>query len=110
VPTWIKYGIPVLIALYFLFPIDVIPDFIPGLGQLDDLGVILLGMSMMIRFAPQQVVSEHRQALGLDFNRGQDQSRGGPNPSWPPAKDGQSASTKGSEIDGEYRVIPPDRR
>jgi uncharacterized membrane protein YkvA (DUF1232 family) len=63
VPTWLKVGVPLVVALYFVSPIDIIPDFIPGLGQLDDLGVILLGMAMFIRLAPRFVVDEHQNRL-----------------------------------------------
>ena len=66
VPTWIRIGIPAIVFLYFISPVDIIPDFILGLGQLDDLGVILLGMSLFIRLAPSNVVEEHRRALGID--------------------------------------------
>jgi uncharacterized membrane protein YkvA (DUF1232 family) len=113
VPGWVKIGIPIVVALYFIMPIDVIPDFIPGLGQLDDLGVILMGMSMIIRFAPQQVVAEHRQALGYRASSGKDTStrdRANGSVSWPPGSEKNSRETSESTIDAEYRVIPSDRR
>lgn len=65
VPTPLKVVIPLGVALYFVMPLDFIPDFIPVLGQLDDLGVVLLGMSLLINLAPRDVVNEHRQTLGM---------------------------------------------
>ncbi len=47
------------IAGYLVFPIDVIPDFIPMIGQLDDLGVLIFGLDFFIRNAPKDVVEEH---------------------------------------------------
>ena len=47
------------ISGYLLVPLDVIPDFIPLLGQLDDVAVLLLGLDLFIRSAPEEVVSEH---------------------------------------------------
>ena len=47
------------VAAYLAFPIDIIPDFIPVLGQLDDLGVLLFGLDWFIRNAPPEVVDEH---------------------------------------------------
>lgn len=47
------------IAGYLVFPIDIIPDFIPVLGQLDDLGVLIFGLDFFIRNAPKEVVEEH---------------------------------------------------
>ena len=47
------------IAGYLVFPIDIIPDFIPVLGQLDDLGVLIFGLDFFIRNAPPEVVEEH---------------------------------------------------
>ena len=52
--------IPILVGLYLLSPLDLIPGFIPILGQLDDLGVLLLGMTTFIRLAPDEVVAEYR--------------------------------------------------
>ena len=56
------------IAAYLVLPIDLIPDFVPVLGQLDDVAVILLGLDLFIRSAPQDVVEEHvaRIAQGSD--------------------------------------------
>jgi uncharacterized membrane protein YkvA (DUF1232 family) len=65
VPTLLKVAIPLGVALYFVMPLDVIPDFLPGIGQLDDIAVLFLAMNLFVKLAPQVVVSEHRQALGL---------------------------------------------
>ena len=66
VPTWIRIGIPAVVLIYFISPVDIIPDFILGLGQLDDLGVILLGMSLFIRLAPGTGVEYHQRAFGIE--------------------------------------------
>lgn len=47
------------IAGYLVFPLDLIPDFIPVIGQLDDLGVLIFGLDFFIRNAPPDVVEEH---------------------------------------------------
>jgi uncharacterized membrane protein YkvA (DUF1232 family) len=96
VATWIKIGIPVVVVLYFIMPIDLIPDFIPVLGQLDDLGVVLLGMSLMIRFSPQYVVDEHRVALGYETSGTPGSTGNGTGP-------GQA--TRKMPVDGEYTVV-----
>ena len=47
------------IAAYLAFPIDIIPDFIPVIGELDDLVVVLFGLDWFLRNAPADVVDEH---------------------------------------------------
>lgn len=47
------------IAAYLVFPIDIIPDFIPVIGELDDLAVLIFGLDWFIRNAPADVVEEH---------------------------------------------------
>ncbi len=63
VAGWIKKAGPALILAYVLSPIDLVPDFLLGPGQVDDLGVIAVGLimllRMMVRFAPDDVVAEH---------------------------------------------------
>jgi uncharacterized membrane protein YkvA (DUF1232 family) len=54
---------PVLIALYLLSPLDLIPGFLPLIGQLDDVGLLLIGLSTFIRLAPDEVVAEYREEL-----------------------------------------------
>jgi uncharacterized membrane protein YkvA (DUF1232 family) len=54
------------IGAYLFFPIDLIPDFVPVLGQLDDLAVVLLGLDLFIRSAPADVVEEHLAKISQD--------------------------------------------
>lgn len=63
VPFWAKL-IGIAPVIYVISPIDFIPDVILGLGQLDDLGIILAGMRLFESVAPDYVVQEHREALG----------------------------------------------
>ena len=58
VPIPTKF-IPFMSFAYLLFPPDLIPDMMLGLGQLDDLAVILLGLRAFIALCPQQLVSEY---------------------------------------------------
>ena len=51
------------VAAYLVFPIDIIPDFIPVIGQLDDLGVLIFGLDFFIRNAPKEVVEEHMSRI-----------------------------------------------
>ena len=54
------------IAAYLVFPIDIIPDFIPVIGELDDLAVLILGLDWFIRNAPADVVEEHMARIAQD--------------------------------------------
>jgi uncharacterized membrane protein YkvA (DUF1232 family) len=62
VPFWMK-ALLAIPLIYVLSPIDLIPDFILGLGQLDDLGIILAGMRVFEAIVPEYIVQEHREAL-----------------------------------------------
>jgi uncharacterized membrane protein YkvA (DUF1232 family) len=62
VPLWLRAAIPALV-LYLALPLDIIPDFIPILGYLDDLLVIALVAGALVRFTPRVVLDEHLAAL-----------------------------------------------
>ncbi len=50
---------------YLLLPFDLIPDFIPVIGQLDDLFVIPVLVLLALKLVPRQVVTEKRLEVGL---------------------------------------------
>ncbi len=55
-----------LVAAYALSPIDLIPDFIPVLGYLDDLIIVPLGIGLAIRLIPGPLMNEFRhRAAGM---------------------------------------------
>jgi len=60
VPWYAKVFTAVIIG-YALSPIDLIPDFIPVLGYLDDLIIIPTGISLAIKMIPKEVLEEYRE-------------------------------------------------
>src|SRR3974377_2496145 len=55
--------VPLLTILYILAPIDLIPDFIVGLGQIDDLAILILGVQLFIAVSPKDVVERIRAEI-----------------------------------------------
>lgn len=58
VPIYLK-ALPFVGIIYLLIPFDFLPDVIPGLGQLDDLTILIIGAKMFIDMAPHQAVERH---------------------------------------------------
>jgi uncharacterized membrane protein YkvA (DUF1232 family) len=56
----LKLIIPGLMLGYFIFPADLLPDFIPLLGQVDDLAVLALAIKLFIQLSPKDIVREYR--------------------------------------------------
>ncbi len=69
VSPWLKRLGPLGALLYVVSPIDVIPDFLLGPGQVDDLGIIAVMLfilsKLIVRFTPPDVVAEHLTAMGI---------------------------------------------
>ncbi|MGY3534106.1 uncharacterized membrane protein YkvA (DUF1232 family) [Bradyrhizobium sp. USDA 4452] len=57
---WYAKALAVAIAAYALSPIDLIPDFIPVIGYLDDLMLLPLGIWLAISLVPDEVMTECR--------------------------------------------------
>jgi uncharacterized membrane protein YkvA (DUF1232 family) len=57
---WVARVLALLVVAYALSPIDLIPDFIPILGLLDDVILVPLGLMLVIRLIPAEVLAEHR--------------------------------------------------
>jgi len=58
VPLWAKI-VPLAAVAYIIFPLDILPDFIPGFGQLDDLTILLVGLWAFVHLCPGAVVREY---------------------------------------------------
>lgn len=59
---WYAKALALCVAGYALSPIDLIPDFIPVLGYLDDLVIVPLGILAVVKMIPPEVLAEHRAA------------------------------------------------
>ena len=57
---WYAKALAVWVAAYALSPIDLIPDFIPVLGYLDDIVILPLGILLVRRMIPPEIMAEHR--------------------------------------------------
>lgn len=72
---WHAKALAVIVAAYALSPIDLIPDFIPVLGYLDDLIILPAGIWLVVRLIPRDVMDECRAAA--KFKEEQPASRAG---------------------------------
>jgi uncharacterized membrane protein YkvA (DUF1232 family) len=50
-------------VVYMLSPVDFLPDWMPVLGQADDLVAIIAGLNLFFRACPKWLVEEHEAAL-----------------------------------------------
>ena len=88
VPLWLKLVPTALAGIYIISPIDVVPDFLPFLGRIDDLLALAAAGLLLILLAPRDVLMEH--ARGAPARRD---------------ADGGSGATI---IEGEYRSLDDD--
>ena len=70
VPIYLK-ALPFAALAYLIFPFDFLPDFVPGLGQLDDLTILLLGAKVFIELAPKDIVAQYIDRMQT-LNEGND--------------------------------------
>jgi uncharacterized membrane protein YkvA (DUF1232 family) len=59
-------ALALFVIAYAASPIDLIPDFIPVLGLLDDLIILPLGIALVLRLIPRDVMVEHRAAVAAE--------------------------------------------
>jgi uncharacterized membrane protein YkvA (DUF1232 family) len=57
---WYAKALAVCVAGYALSPIDLIPDFVPVLGYMDDVIIVPLGILMVVKLIPPEIMAEHR--------------------------------------------------
>lgn len=86
VPILPKFIVP-LVVLYVLSPLDLIPDVLLVVGQLDDIALLFFGTKFFINLCPPDVVMEHRRALA-----------------------GGKATADEDVVDGSYRVVDEEHK
>jgi uncharacterized membrane protein YkvA (DUF1232 family) len=66
---WYAKALGIAVAAYALSPIDLIPDFIPVLGYLDDLVIVPAGILLVVCLIPPEIMAEHRAAATATATR-----------------------------------------
>lgn len=66
---WYAKAVAAAAAAYALSPIDLIPDFIPVLGYLDDLLIVPLGIMLAVRLIPRPLMAEFRAEAAIIASR-----------------------------------------
>lgn len=51
--------VALMLVLYIASPIDLIPDFIPLIGYVDDILIVLVGAALLLRSIPRSIIEEH---------------------------------------------------
>ncbi len=59
---WYAKAVAAAVAAYALSPIDLIPDFIPVLGYIDEVFILPLGIMLAVKLIPPAIMAEHRAA------------------------------------------------
>jgi uncharacterized membrane protein YkvA (DUF1232 family) len=66
---WYAKALALAVAAYAASPIDLIPDFIPVIGYIDDLIIVPLGILLVIKLIPPQIMAEHRKLAAAAQDR-----------------------------------------
>lgn len=56
-------AVPLVAALYLISPLDLVPDVLPVLGEIDDLTMMLVAIVVFVRLCPTAAVAFHRGAI-----------------------------------------------
>lgn len=79
--SMLKYALPTLLLFYLMSPVDAIPDVLLGIGQTDDLGIVVAGFMLLLRvipkLAPGYVVDDHLRQMGKRGRAWEPQTRRG---------------------------------
>jgi uncharacterized membrane protein YkvA (DUF1232 family) len=89
VPAPVKLIVPAAL-LYLVSPLDVVPDLVPLLGQVDDVSLVMLALLAFLKLCPREVVAEHERALAGE----------------PP----RPADARAEPIDARYQWVDPRAR
>jgi uncharacterized membrane protein YkvA (DUF1232 family) len=55
-----------VLVVYLSLPIDLIPDFLPVVGQIDDVLVLVVGIVLLVKLTPGQLLEEHLSEVEAD--------------------------------------------
>lgn len=66
---WHAKAVAAAVAAYALSPIDLIPDFVPVIGYVDDLLIVPAGIWLAVRLVPPEILEEHRRAAAEAITR-----------------------------------------
>jgi uncharacterized membrane protein YkvA (DUF1232 family) len=66
---WYAKALALCVAGYALSPIDLIPDFVPVIGYLDDLVIVPLGILAVVKLIPPDIMAEHRATAAIASER-----------------------------------------
>lgn len=66
---WHAKALAIFVAAYALSPIDLIPDFVPVLGYLDDVILVPIGIWLVVRLIPPHVMAEQRELAAVAKER-----------------------------------------
>jgi len=67
--AWYAKVFAACVVAYAFSPIDLIPDFIPVLGYLDDLILVPLGIALAIKMIPPDVLAEYREKAQSEMSQ-----------------------------------------
>ena len=67
---WYARAFAAILTAYAFSPIDLIPDYIPVLGYLDDLIIVPVGVWLVLRMVPNQILTDSRTQADEWFRHG----------------------------------------
>lgn len=96
--------IPIAAVAYVFLPVDLVPDVIPVLGQMDDAAIVMLGMRMFFEVVPPDVVREYLKRFARPVTTNEwkvvvDQSESAPA--------AEPAEPHSEVVDGDFKLADP---